>query len=244
LSIVHTVNGNNSAPDITNSVVPIYPGTGTVLGFDDLIAGQRGARYAGVVSLRSSLRSNMTNQFRAGMNQAITLFRDQISSTALFEQWRGFSPTFGNAAYITGVASVSGSSRRKAPVKEIHNDFSWVKGAHLISLGGSFSQFGLWQQTLDTNTIPAITFGSQTNDPISTGTTNLFTVANFPGAVQADLNNAANLYGLLTGRVASITRAVALNGQTRKYAPGPEIDMNRQREFGLYAQDTWRATAA
>src|SRR5262249_16689690 len=122
------------------------------------------------------------------------------------------------------------------------DDFSWVKGAHLISAGFSFSQHNLWQQTLDTNTIPAITFALATNDPINTGSTSLFTTANFPGAAQADLTNAGQLYAILTGRVSSITRAVALNGETHKYAPGPEIDLNRQREYGVYLQDTWRAT--
>jgi Carboxypeptidase regulatory-like domain len=246
LQVVYTYFVTNSTPDITNSVVPIYPGTGTVLGQDSLIAGQRGNRYAGVVALRSILTPRLTNEFRGGMNRSITMFRDQVSSPTLFSQWRGYSlgSTMGSAngaSYLTGVASVSGSSRRTSPVKEVHDNMSWVKGAHLFAFGGSFSQIDFWQQTINNNTIPTIAFaGAATNDPINTGSTGIFTVQNFPGATQTQLNEAVALYALLTGRVTSVGRSVALDGNTHQYANVPAIDLNRQREWGWYAQDTWK----
>jgi hypothetical protein len=175
------------------------------------------------------------------------MFRDQISTTNLFQQWRGYSPTFGltaNTNYLTGVAATAGSSRRKSPVKEIHDDLAWVKGSHLLAFGGSFTQINFWQQTLNTNTIPSIFFGLATNDPINTGATNIFTTQNFPGASQTDLTNAGGLYAILTGRVSSIGRAVSLNGSTHQYATGPQIDLNRQREYGIYVQDTWRISSS
>jgi hypothetical protein len=238
LQLVYTYYVTNSTPDITNSVVPIYPGTGTVLGYDNLVAGQRGNRYAGVVALRSAFTSRLTNEFRAGMNRSVTLFRDQISSDALFSQWRGYSPSLGFG--LTGVASVSGSSRRNSPVKELHDDLSYVHGSHFLTFGGSFSQINFWQQTVNNNTIPTIGFGLATNDPINTGSTNIFTAANFPGGTSTDLSNAGALYALLTGRVSTIGSSVALNGDTHQYGHVPTIDLNRQREWGIYGQDTWR----
>ena len=246
LQVVYTYTKNDSTPDITNSVVPIYPGTGTVLGQNNLIAGQRGNRYAGVVALRSILGARLTNEFRAGTNRSVTLFRDQVSSAALFSQWRGYSlgSTMGSSngsSYLTGVASVSGSSRRTSPVKELHDNLSWVKGAHLLAFGGSFSQINFWQQTINNNTIPTVAFaGIAANDPVNTGSTGIFTAQNFPGATQTQLNDAATLYALLTGRVTSVGRSVALNGSTHQYGNVPAVDLNHQREWGMYAQDTWR----
>jgi hypothetical protein len=246
LQVVYTYTVTDSTPDITNSVVPIYPGTGTVLGLDNLVAGQRGNRYAGAVALRSILTSRLTNEFRAGTNRSITLFRDQISSPALFSEWRGYSlgSTMGSSngsSYVTGVASVSGSSRRKSPVHEFHDNVSWVKGPHLWAFGGSFSQINFWQQTINNNTIPTAAFaGTAVNDPVNTGNTGVFTPSNFPGATQTQLNDAAALYALLTGRVTSVGRSVVLDGSTHQYANVPAIDLNRQREWGIYAQDTWK----
>ncbi len=245
LSVTYTYYKVDSTPDITNSVVPIYPGTGTVLGADDLVAGQRGNRYSGVVSLRSSITPMITNEFRTGMNRSITMFRDQISSPSLFSTWRGYSPgsSFG---YVTGVASVSGSSRRTSPVKEFHDTVSWVKGKHLFSFGGDFTQINFWYQSVGTSVIPTISFsGIASGDPINTGSTGIFTggaTGNFPNASSTDLSSARSLYALLTGRVVSITRSVVLDENTKKYANVPQTERNRQREWGAFFQDSWRVT--
>jgi TonB dependent receptor len=234
LQFVWTYIVTDSTPDITNSVVPIYPGTGTVLGYDNLVAGQRGNRYSGAVALRSTLSSTVTNELRTGMNRSLTLFRDQISSPSLFSQWRGYSPTL---TYITGVASVSGSSRRTSPVKELHDTLSWVKGRHLLSFGGDFSQIGFWYNAVGTSMIPTISLGSvQSTDPINS----IFNATNFPNSTSTDWSNAKALYAILTGRVYSITRSVVLDENTHKYANVPQVDRNRQREWGTFIQDTWR----
>jgi hypothetical protein len=243
LSFIHTYFLNNSTPDITNSVVPIYPGTGTVLGQDNLVAGQRGNRYAGVVSLRSSFSATITNELRGGMNRSLTLFRDQISSPALFSEWGGYSLGSTMASsYVTGVASVSGSSRRTSPVKELHDNLSWVKGSHLLSLGFDFSQVNFWYVNVGTNTIPTVAFGVATGDPIGTGSTNVFTSATFPGASSSQLSQAKSLYALLTGRVSSVSRAASLDEKTHQYAYVPRVERNRQREYGAFFQDSWRTT--
>jgi hypothetical protein len=256
LQFVWTYFKTDSTPDITNSVVPIYPGTGTVLGADNLVAGQRGNRYAGTVSLRSSLTPMLTNEFRAGMNRSITMFRDQISSSALFSQWRGYAPyssasssTMGyanSAAYLTGVASVAGSSRRTSPVKEIHDTMSWVKGSHLLSFGGDFQQINFWYQSVGSAVIPQVGFnGIQTGDPIDTGSTGIFTncvSCNFPGASTSQLAEAKTLYALLTGRVTNINRSVVLDEKTHQYGNVPQTDRNRQREYGGFIQDSWKPT--
>jgi hypothetical protein len=237
LSFVWTYYVTNSTPDITNSIVPIYPGTGTILG-NPAVAGQRGNRYAGTVSLRSSLRPSLTNEFRAGENRSITLFRDLVSSSALFNTWRGYSPTLN---YVTGVTATSGSSRRTSPVKQFNDNVSWIKGKHLVAFGGEFTQINFWYQSVGTAVIPTIAFsGLAANDPINTGATSIFTTANFPGASTTQLGDARNMYAMLTGRVTAINRSVVLNGDTHQYGNVSQIDINRQREWGSFVSDTWR----
>lgn len=246
LQFVWTYFKTDSTPDITNSIVPIYPGTGTVLGYDNLVAGQRGNRYAGMTALRSSFRPTLTNEFRAGMNRSITMFRDQISSPALFSVWKGYAPYFGTTTsntYLTGVASVTGSSRRTTPIKEIHDTLSWLKGNHLLSAGADFTRITFWAQAINTTMIPRVFFGMATNDPINTGSTNIFTNGsngNFPGATSTQLTEAASLYAILTGRVSSIGRDLALNGSTHQYANVPVTDLDRMEEWGTFLQDTWK----
>lgn len=77
-----------------------------------------------------------------------------------------------------------------------------------------------------------------TNDPASTGATNLFTATNFPGARSTQLADAQSLYALLTGRVYSMTRSLAFDGSAYKNVPPTERD--RQYEWGVFAQGSWR----
>ena len=70
----------------------------------------------------------------------------------------------------------------------------------------------------------------------------LFSSSNFPNSSASDLSNAEALYALLTGRVSSITSSVVLGEQSKTYGPNPTISRYRQREFGLFLQDTWKIT--
>jgi len=59
-SVTYNYDSYFAAPDGLNSVVPIYAGTGTVLG-SDVQAGQRSTRFVGIMSLRSALTPHLTN---------------------------------------------------------------------------------------------------------------------------------------------------------------------------------------
>src|SRR5690242_19708470 len=116
---------------------------------------------------------------------------------------------------------------------------STQKGAHVLNFGVDISQINLWYQTVGTSVIPTISFsGFQTSDPANSGATNVFTAANFPGATSTQLSDAGALYTLLTGRVNSISRSLAFDGTGYKNVPPTERD--RQYEWGLFVQDSWR----
>ena len=53
--------------------------------------------------------------------------------------------------------------------------------------------------------------------------------------------NKSNIYATLVGRVTSISGAGVIDEKTNKYsANGDRVQRGRQREMGLFAQDSWR----
>jgi hypothetical protein len=236
ISYVQNYDWYNASPDVLNSVVPVYPGTGTVLG-NNVIAGQRSRRFAGTVSLRSSLTARLTNEFRFGMTGGSVLFYDLAGSDALYSAWKGFVPSFG---YFGPVTTTTGVSRRNAPVKDMAETMSLVKGTHQLSFGGNWTSVATWQQSIGNETLPGMSFGMATGDPATTGSTAWLTSANIPGISSGDLSNAGAMYAALTGRVSSISSQKVLDEISHQYGNNPAVDRNRQREFGFFAQDTWR----
>lgn len=240
LSYVQNYDWYNASPDVLNGVVPVYPGTGTVLG-NSVIAGQRSRRFAGTISLRSALTSRLTNEFRFGITGGTVLFYDLAGSDALYSQWKGFVPSFG---YFGPVTTTTGVSRRNAPVKDMAETMSWVKGTHQLSFGGTWTSVATWQQSIGSETLPGMSFGMATGDPATTGSNAWLTAANIPGISSGDLSSAGSLYAALTGRISSISQQKVLNETSHQYGTDPAVDRNRQREYGVFVQDTWRISPA
>jgi hypothetical protein len=235
LSVVYTYNHNTSVPDFLNGIVPVYPGTGTVLG-TNVDTGQRSNSFTGAISLRSSITSRLTNEFRGGLKGGTVLFFDALND-GLYSTWRGYIPTFSG---ISGVTTTTSAQRRNDPTKSIGDTVNWVRGQHQFTFGGNFDQVNVFQSIAFTSVMPQISFGIVNGDPIITGATNLFSSANFPGATAAQLGQAENLYANLTGRVSSISSAVAEVKQGQYQFGIPAVDRDRIREYGLFAADTWK----
>jgi hypothetical protein len=239
LSFVYNYNWYAAVPDFLNGIVPDFPGTGTVL-FSPVSTGQRSNRFDGTISLRSTIKPTLVNELRTGLNGGTVLFFDLVSP-GLFSPWKGYVPSFASPGTgLSGVTTTSGPQRRNAPVKNVGDTVSWVKGPHQITFGGSFDQINLFQQIEGTADFPGITLGVATGDPLNTGSTSIFTSANFPGATTTQLSQAANLYADVVGRVSSISQSVALSEASHQYGPGAPIDRDRMREYGLFVQDQWR----
>jgi hypothetical protein len=237
LSLVYDFNKYDSTPDFLNNVVAAFPGTGTVLG-SDVNTGQRSNRFAGSLSLRSQFGSHVTNEWRGGLNGGTVLFFDAMNP-GLYSTWRGYRPIFPYS--LSAVTTATSAQRRNSPVKEIGDSVYYIRGSHQLSFGGTFTQINSFQQIASTDTMPTITFGAATGDPIFTGAGAPFVTANFPGASSTQVTEARDLYTALTGRVSSISKQLTLDENTKQYASVPKTDRNRMREYGLYLQDTWRA---
>ena len=234
LSFVYNYDKYTSIPDFLNNVVAAFPGTGVTLG-STVNTGQNSNRFAGTLSLRSQFGSHVTNEWRGGLNGGTVLFFPDVGP-GMFSTWRGYRPIFGST-YISGVTTATSSQRRNAPVKDIADNVSVMKGAHLLSFGGEFTQVNSWQLIASTDTMPTITFNAVTGDPVLS----TFVAGNMPLSTATNQTDAATLYSILTGRVSAIGKQLVLDEKTHQYGANPPIDRNMQREYGGYVQDTWRA---
>ena len=230
-----THNKLNSTPDTTNNREPFFPGfpnTGS----------QQSTRYLVSQYLRSTFGTNIVNTFHVGTTGGATFFSPELApslfgGTSIADQG-GFYLNIGNGCCATALANAGGSGAfqaREASTRLFENDLNWLKGKHNLSFGASMTQGLLWLQ--NQTVVPEIRFGVVSGDPAAA----MFTTANFPGASTTQLNNARNLYALLTGRVSQILGNARLNENTNQYEYlGNGFQRGTMRQWGFYVQDNWR----
>ena len=244
LDFVQNFQYYNSNPDAVNGILPIFPGSGTVLGHPDS-GGIWRENSSSVVALRSTITPRLINEARFGVAAVgNSLFRAEIQP-GLFSQWRGYATDISISTAVNFLQNPYNSrtqSRRNTPVWTAIDNLTWVRGSHLWNYGGNFTQINSWQSAQSTQVIPVVIFGIATGDPVNTGATSIFTTTNFPSSSLSNRSDAANLYAVLTGRVSQFTRSLSLDEKSHKYVAGPQVDRNRQREFALFFQDNWRTT--
>jgi hypothetical protein len=232
------VNYQNFAdtPDTLNNRDPFFPGF-------PITATQGSERLAISTSVRSTLGSNLVNEARYGLSSApVTFFKeltpDMWGGTSVANQ-DGFHLNLAGTAPqnlgITNAGNTPVPQSRNASTWVVEDTVNWLKGAHSLSFGGTFTRVSLWMenQTL----VPTVNFGIVTGDPADS----MFTATNFPGASTTNLNNARALYALLVGRVSSITGNARIDEGTGKYAyMGAATQRGEQDVFATFLQDSWR----
>ena len=106
-----------------NSIYPLLPGTGTVLGHPE-VGGTRRISFSIVGTLRSTFSPTLTNEARYGIAPGgNSIFREEISP-ALFSQWKGYVPAIG---YVTDPYRTSSQSRRNTPVTTLTDNLTWAQ---------------------------------------------------------------------------------------------------------------------
>ncbi|PYR33840.1 MAG: hypothetical protein DMF93_24410, partial [Acidobacteria bacterium] len=237
----------NSTPDTTNNAqvpFPGFPQTGS----------QQSTRWTTSESLRSTLGSHLVNEARFGGTGGATLFSPELNASLwqgtglgqtngyrldLFNAccgagFRLTNPNTGNTS--TNGGGANGQSR-EASTWVAEDTATFIRGKHSVTFGGSMVQADVWikQQTI----VPTATFGVLATESAS----QMFTGANFPGASQADITQAQNLYAMLTGRINSLTGTARINPDGSEYVPlGESTAQGRMRELDFYAADQWRAS--
>ncbi len=221
-----------STPDTTNDMEPKYPGFP--------VTGQQiSDRYTVQGTLRSTLGANLVNELRIGGSGGATFFSpglniNQFQGTSVGDQG-GFLLNINRASGIENAAETGSYSAREASTKLVENTLNWLKGNHSIQMGGAFTQGDVWlENQLRARTID---FGVDSADPAN----GMFTTGNFPGASNAQLTQARNLYAVLTGRVTSISGEQRLNEANDQYEfMGLGLQRARLRDLGFFVADTWR----
>jgi len=218
-----------TTPDTLNTAEPVFPGM-TVYG------DQTSFRTTASISLRSTVSTAIVNEVRGGWQYSPVNFfgnitPEQYANQDFFAITLGFGLT---SAWPTGFGNAPEIS--KTPNYTISDQFNWLKGSHSFQFGADYTL--VTDSYDDRNVVPFMSLGFQTNfDPAAA----IFTTANFQGATQGELNTAASLYALLTGRVSSITATGRLDNAGSAYVyNGVSYVALKQDDYSFYAQDTWR----
>lgn len=195
-------------------------------------------RFSNTTALRSTLTPTIVNEARFGLTGGTVLFFPNVNVgqfTGSLANQDGYSIAISAFGGLTNPTVSTTPSRRNAPVKTFTDTLSWTRGSHNMSFGGSFTNINFWSWSQQQ--VPTITLGTDATDPAN----GLFTTANFPGASATDLTNARNLYAVLTGRVTQVGANAILNEKTLEYTyNGANVQRGVQKEFGFFAQDSWR----
>ena len=220
-----------SSPDTTNGREPQFPG------FPNF-GNQHSDRYTVQANLRSTLTSNLVNEFKIGGSGGATMFSPEIGPAQF-----GGTPIADMGGYfldindmgISAPASTGSYSAREATTRILENTLSWLKGSHNVQAGFAFTQADVWLE--NQQHVPTITFGINSNDPAD----GIFNTTNFPGASNTQLGNARELYAMLTGRVDAINGELRLDEDTDEYQYlGLGVQRARLRDYGFFVADTWR----
>jgi hypothetical protein len=220
-------------PDTTNNREAQFPGF-------PVVVDQWSVRRQSSAWLRSVFGSSIVNEARFGYGGAPVAFGMGQYTPDLYNgsiaNQAGFFLNLNNAVGITNAGFAATPSERDAFTTSVENTVNWQKGSHSLNFGGSFQQFDLWMD--NQQVVPELRFDILQGDPAE----GLFTQANFPGASNANINEAGDLYALLTGRISEVRGVARLNEQTGRYEYlGLGTQRAQQRQIGLWFQDSWKA---
>lgn len=239
VEFVHNYQHYYSLPDGVNGILSIYPGVGTHLGSPSI---QGGSIYRNnftfALAERWTITPRVVNEVRiTSSGNGTSLFRREFSPA----QYALFGSHWVSNPFTSGFFTYSSQSRRNTPFKTLNDNVNWLKGTHQLNFGVSYTRIASFVQSVSSAYVPQISLGIATNDPVFTGSTNIFTTTNFPSSTSGQRSEAASLYALLTGRLSGTGRSATLSEESRKFEFIPYTERNHAYELGVYAQDSWKA---
>ncbi|RPJ80757.1 MAG: carboxypeptidase regulatory-like domain-containing protein, partial [Acidobacteria bacterium] len=197
-------------------------------------AGQESTRRLGSGSWRATLSPAITNELRFGAQWAPVEFTNQET----FQ--RGYQILFSDA----GLGEVDLFENpiqnfmpqgRNAPVYDLLDNMSWVKGNHTFKFGGNYRALRV-DQFNAAGTVPAyiLGFGTGNSDPLTAGL--------FPGGIAADdLATASELLGILGGFVRTSQQTFNVTSRNSGFVQGAQEErLIKQNFFSVFGGDNWR----
>ncbi|NOT60766.1 MAG: TonB-dependent receptor, partial [Acidobacteria bacterium] len=191
--------------------------------------------YVATNSVDWTIRPNMTNNANFGVQSNGEYFFIDADPKRFAEYGNRIINTPLVNAWIPNVAT----DVRNNPVYQFTDTLNWVKGRHTLTMGGTFLHTSFYSHSWATAGVPSYNFGVVAADPMN----NIIRGA-LPGlnlTNNTDINNALNLYALLTGRITSVSVTTNADEKTKEYKPFTE-SMQRYAftTWGLYFQDSFR----
>jgi carboxypeptidase family protein len=205
-------------------------------GLDFVNAGFKSTYFILSTGADWTVRPNMFNQISFGVQSN----HEEFNPGNTLDVYRGarrvaFPLTLTTALPTNDVMPMP----RNNPVYNLIDTVTMVKGAHTVTLGGTFRRTTMWETTGGVAAAgPTFNVGVVGGDPASTA----FTTTTIPGVRTTDLANALALYALLTGRISSVSGTNNVDESSHQYVAGASTRREAQNVGGVYVQDQWRTT--
>lgn len=199
----------------------------------------RDKSYAWVVGHTWTIGSNKVNQASYGETYENYAFPNTYNPTGITQYSYGGNGTGGDildGAY----ASASNAQFRTYPIPVIRDDFSWLKGKHSLSIGGTFKYINPDGNTILDYNSPLIGLGGNMNSLNPT-----LRPSDINGGAEAQLAESTydSAFALALGRYGSVASTFNYNssGSALPQGTGAQRDY-RYYETEIYVGDTWKLT--
>ena len=240
VEFIHNYQHYFSNPDGVNGQINVYPGSGLIVGHPGVTGSIQRNTFSFVGAHRWTINDRLINEIRATSSGNGTSLFTREFAPGLYDFWGGNAVNGGGFLNTGAFRNRTSQSRRNTPVKGLTDNLTYLRGSHTLNFGFAFTRVASFTQAVSTQVVPQVSFTLATGDPVNTGSTSIFTTANFPNSSSTQRGEAAALYSLLTGRIGSIARQATLNETTRGFEFIPFTERNHQNEWAYYGQDSWK----
>lgn len=216
-----------------NPGYPLHPGSKY-----DFPRAYKITTYVATNTFDWNIKPNMTNSFSFGIQSNGEYFY----KGADLKQYSAQGNRILNIPF-SGVPNIIPDANwqpfiRNNPVYQFTDNLNWLKGRHTITMGGTFMHTSYYERFYNSGGVPSYNFGIATNDPLDQKISDA--LPDFDPDANS-LDDAKNLYALLTGRVSQISLNTNVDENTKKYAPLASVTQRFAfSTFGVYAQDSFR----
>jgi len=233
VSVSDTYNRNVNAPGFRGTVLP---GVFT----QEQSVGQISNPYIANASATWTISPNIVNEFNFGIQSNQETFNIGYDRSLFQPRLLNFPLALPSGLEATnGLGFGTTFQPRNNPIYNFADNFFYQRGNHSFSFGGNYMRSVVHQGTLGDAGTPRFSFGVVSNDPVNA----IFNPTTLPNISNDARNDALALYALLTGTISNVAKSVNVDEKTRQFADDQSVIIReRQTSFGLYAQDSWRAS--
>lgn len=189
---------------------------------------------------RWNIGSSMSNQLRFGFQTSPSSVSPDLNLSVYPVAKTDLGTVRVQPVFPSGLVAdpwlLTSESRNNAGVGVLRDNLVWAKGNHNLAFGFDVTR-PFFHSANYAPQFARVSLGMVATDPLS----GEFNSTNLPGISSADESTAAQLYGLLAGRVTNYSGSVAFDPSVRKFVTGqPARAQYHEMDYGLYATDSWR----